>query len=81
MTRRKLGILLAGFVAVSALAATTAFAGDNDSGFLTSQDPMLTGVMPGVGITPILTVGDVLPSGYRFEAIPDGISVRTGGQG
>lgn len=81
MTRRKLGVLLAGFVAVSALAATTAFAGDNDSGFQTSQDPMLTAVMPGVGITSILTVGDVLPSGYRFEAIPDGISVRTRGQG
>ena len=32
-------------------------------------------------ITPLLTVGDVLPSGYRFEAIPDGISVRTRGQG
>ena len=81
MTRRKLGVLLAGFVAVSALAATTAFAGDNDSGFQTSQDPMLTAVMPGVGITSILTVGDVLPNGYRFEAIPDGISVRTRGQG
>ena len=32
-------------------------------------------------ITPLLTVGDVLPSGYRFEAIPDGISVLTRGQG
>jgi hypothetical protein len=42
---------------------------------------MLDAVMPGVEITPILTVGDVLPSGFRFEAIPDGISVRTRGQG
>ncbi len=42
---------------------------------------MLTEVMSGVEITPLLTVGDVLPSGYRFESIPDGISLRTRGQG
>ena len=42
---------------------------------------MLTAVKPGTEITPLLTVGDVLPSGYRFEAIPDGISLRTRGQG
>ena len=42
---------------------------------------MLTAVKLGVEITPLLTVGDVLPSGYRFESIPDGISVRTRGQG
>ena len=34
-----------------------------------------------VEITPLMTVGDVLASGYRFEAIPDGISVRTRGRG
>ena len=37
--------------------------------------------MADVEVTPLLTVGDVLPSGFRFEAIPDGISVRTRGQG
>ena len=42
---------------------------------------MLTAARTGVEVTPLLTVGDVLPSGYRFEAIPDGISVRTRGQG
>ena len=42
---------------------------------------MLTPVKPGVTITPLLTVGDVLSSGYRFESIPDGISVRTQGHG
>jgi hypothetical protein len=53
----------------------------NSSGFQTSQPPMLTAVMAGVEVTPLLTVGDVLPSGFRFEAIPDGISVRPRGQG
>ncbi len=42
---------------------------------------MLTAARTGVVVTPLLTVGDVLSSGYRFEAIPDGISVRTRGQG
>jgi len=82
MTRRKLGVLLAGIVALSAVATATAFAGDNDSGFKTDPlSSMLTPVMGGVDVTPLLTVGDVLPSGFRFEAIPDGISVRPRGQG
>jgi hypothetical protein len=81
MRRRKLGMLLAGIVAVSAVATAAAFAGDNNSGFKTAQPAMLTAVMGGVEITPLLTVGDVLPSGYRFEAVPDGISLLTRGQG
>lgn len=60
---------------------TAAFAGGNTSGFTTAQPSMLTAVGTGVEITPLLTVGDVLPSGYRFEAVPDGISVRPRGQG
>jgi len=42
---------------------------------------MVTPVRAGTTVTPLLTVGDVLPSGYRYEAIPDGISVRTRGNG
>ena len=42
---------------------------------------MLAAVKAGVKITPLLTVGDVLKNGYRFEAIPDGISVRRRGHG
>jgi hypothetical protein len=42
---------------------------------------MLTAVRAGTEVTPLMTVGDVLPSGYRFEAIPDGIAVRTRGNG
>ncbi|MEO8358152.1 MAG: hypothetical protein ABI621_19785 [Chloroflexota bacterium] len=56
-------------------------AGGNNSGFKTTQPSMLTSVMGGVQVTPLLTVGDVLNSGFRFEALPDGISLRTKGQG
>ncbi|MGH3126995.1 MAG: hypothetical protein ACRDPX_03650, partial [Gaiellaceae bacterium] len=59
----------------------SATAGGNDSGFKTSQSSMLIPVMAGVQVTPLITVGDVLPSGFRFEAIPDGISVQPRGQG
>ena len=72
MSRRKLGVLLVSAIAASAIATAGASA-DNQSGFKTSRPSMVTGVMPGVEITPLLTVGDVLGSGYRFEAIPDGI--------
>jgi hypothetical protein len=80
MSRRKLGVLLVSALAVSAIGTAGASA-DNQSGFKTSRPSMVTGVMPGVQVTPLLTVGDVLGSGYRFESIPDGIGVRTRGQG
>ncbi len=66
--------------AVTASGTATALAGNN-AGFTTAQRSMLTPMKPGTEVTPLLTVGDVLPSGYRFESIPDGISVRPRGQG
>jgi hypothetical protein len=80
MTRRKLGALLVGVLAVSAFATAGAPA-QNNSGFRTERPSMLTKVMSDVEITPLLTVGDRLNSGFRFESIPDGISVSTRGQG
>jgi hypothetical protein len=79
--RRQIALLAFAVAAISVAGATAAFAGDNDSGFKTSQPSMLTPVMTGVTATPLLTVGDTLKNGYRFEAIPDGISLRTRGQG
>jgi hypothetical protein len=75
-------VLVLGAAAVIAAAVTTAgLAGDNNSGFKTAQPSMLTAVGAGVQVQPLLTVGDTLSSGYRYEAIPDGISLRTRGQG
>ena len=79
--RKRIALLACAVAAISVAGATAAFAGDNDSGFKTEQPAMLSPVMAGVQIEPLLTVGDVLPSGYRFESIPDGISLRTRGQG
>jgi hypothetical protein len=62
-----------------AVATGTAGAGDNNSGFKTSQAAMLTTVA-GAGLTPIITVGETV-QGYRFEALPDGISFDPRGQG
>ena len=71
--------------AVLAVSITVAGGGSalahHKSGFKTGQPSMLTPVLPGTTVTPLMTVGDRLRSGYRFEAIPDGISVRTRGRG
>jgi hypothetical protein len=80
MRRRR--ILSSMALAVALIVSATSALAVDPNGFTTEQDPMLDDVMEGVEIAPILTVGDELPNGYRFEAIPDGISVRvgTGGQ-
>ena len=81
MRRRSIVACAALAVAITASGTGSALAGGNGGGFKTRQPSMLDPVMPGVKATPLLTVGDVLPSGYRFESIPDGISVRTKGRG
>ena len=69
-------------VTITALGSGSALAGGGGHhGFRTAQPSMLTPVMPGTSVTPLMTVGDRLRSGYRFESIPDGISVRVRGRG
>ena len=81
MTRHKLGVLLAGAFSIAALVAAGASGGPNAPGFKTSTPAMLTGAT-GVSVEPLITVGDTLPGGYRFESIPDGIAVgKTNGNG
>lgn len=71
-------VLLAGFPATAASAHDD---DDHGAGFRTSQASMLTPVRAGTTVTPLITVGDTLSNGYRFEAIPDGIAVRSRGEG
>jgi len=75
MTRRASVLSLVVAALVATVAATAALAGGSHDGFKTSRAAMLTPVMGGVQITPLLTVGDTLGNGYRFESIPDGISL------
>jgi hypothetical protein len=72
------------FVALAAAISASGTAGAvpvQAPGFTTGHPAMLTAVGSGVHVKPLITVGDVLSSGYRFEAIPDGISVRNLGFG
>ena len=71
--------LAAGMAAV--VLSASASAGPNSSGFQTAQPAMLTALAPGSSVTPIMTVGETLGSGYMLESIPDGISLETRGQG
>ena len=69
--------VLAMVTVISAMSAQAA-----NGGFKTSRPSMLTPMKSGVTVTPILSVGDVFgDSGFRYEAIPDGISVRVRGNG
>lgn len=67
--------------AFAALLLCVAIASAGDPGFLTDDPPMLTAMPPGSSVLPIITVGDTLPNGYRYEAIPDGIGILPRGQG
>jgi hypothetical protein len=74
--RKKLPLiasLLIGVLLVTAAAPLSY--GSNNSGFLTSQPAMLRGIPENVSITPLLSVGDELSNGYRFESLPDGIAI------
>ena len=64
---------------VLALTSTTVAAGE--PGFFTSQSAMLTTSIASASVLPIISVGDTMPNGYRFEAIPDGIGVTPNGAG
>jgi hypothetical protein len=61
--------------------ATAAAAGADPAGFRTSLPPLLAPAKAGVTVEPIISVGDTLPNGYMFEAIPDGIAVVGHGRG
>ena len=74
-------ILLSAALSAALVALTPAAAmAKQKSGFKTSKPPMLTPVKAGSTVTPLLTVGDTLSSGFRFEAIPDGISLLNRGK-
>lgn len=79
---RKLAPALAvGALALLAVLTTAAAAGNNDSGFKTSAAKMLDG-RNGWSTEAIISVGDALPGGYTFDAIPDGIAIgNVNGQG
>lgn len=75
--RRRMAFACAALAMATAISGTTAMAANG--GFKTSRPSMLTAVKAGVSVTPLLTVGDELANGYRYEAIPDGISVSPRG--
>lgn len=83
MTRRKLGVLLAAVVVVSTVVTAAALANNDKAGFKTALPPMLVAGVDrsDVSIEKIISVGDTMPGGYLFEAIPDGISLQGKGQG
>jgi hypothetical protein len=79
--RRWAALVAAASAALAVVSATGALAVDDEAGFKTAQEEMLDG-RNGWTTEAIISVGDTLPGGYVFEAIPDGISIaRTNGRG
>ncbi len=74
-------LALSGVLTASASGDEKARHDRHADGFRTSQPSMVTPVRAGVSVTPLLTVGDQLASGYTFEAVPDGISLLPGREG
>jgi Bacterial protein of unknown function (DUF839) len=75
--RARFAAALALVVGLTATLVASAAAHKKNPGFKTSQAAMLTPVEPGWTVEPLITVGETLPgSSYRFESIPDGISLR-----
>jgi hypothetical protein len=76
----KRAVLAAAVALAFAMVVMPAAARHND-GFTTTQASMLT-VAPGWTAKAIITVGETLPgSTYKFESIPDGISLSKGRRG
>jgi hypothetical protein len=83
LSRTVVTLIAAMFATMSlAVGAVPALGADPQNGFKTDQPPM---ILPGADapidmtIKPIITVGDMVGD-YRFEAIPDGISVIPSGK-
>ena len=74
MTGRKRALLTAAVGLLAVAGAAAAPAGQSQTGFKTAQPAMLDG-RNGWRTEAIISVGDRLPGGYVFEAIPDGIAI------
>jgi Bacterial protein of unknown function (DUF839) len=73
---------VAGLVAAGIAVPDVVSVAADSAEFVTEQPSMIAqGSRTDVTITPIITVGDTLDNGYRFEAIPDGIAVDPDGRG
>jgi hypothetical protein len=78
LRKKRLLSIVGAFAALAVAAAATAK--DKPAGFKTQQVAFVSPVWPGTEVEKIITVGERLPSGYMFESIPDGISMRKHGQ-
>ena len=77
--RKKTPIILTSLVVlmilVTAVAQAAPLATSDSSGFHTSQPAMLNGERTNVTVKPLISVGDTLASGYKFETLPDGVAI------
>jgi Bacterial protein of unknown function (DUF839) len=73
--------VVVGMAAGSLAVAMVGAAGAGAPGTFTTQPAMLKSSVSGASIKPIISVGETLGNGYRFEAIPDGLALLANGNG
>lgn len=74
-------MVAAGILAALLLNATSIASGAN-GGFLTAAQPYVTMVdAANDSVVPLITANDMLPSGYKFSKIPDGLGAVAKGDG
>jgi hypothetical protein len=73
-TRRLATLAIAGVLGVGLISPALVAAASPTAGFITHADPMLTPLVDGVDVKPLMTVGERIGT-YRFESIPDGIAL------
>ena len=77
---RKFFVIAALAASLAALIAVAAATSAGPGGYKTSLGPMIDPVAAGASFDPIISVGDTFFGGYKFESIPDGISLASVGR-
>jgi hypothetical protein len=78
LIRRAASLAAAAVLGIGLCSPAFVAAANPAAGFITKAAPMMTPLIDGVDVKPLLTVGERIGT-YRFESIPDGIAIRPGG--
>src|ERR671923_1476532 len=75
--KRGIPAAVAGFALAAAFLVSAASGFHGGPGVKTTKQPFLVGTAPGVVVDPILSTGDIVPTGqappYQMSGIPDGL--------
>jgi hypothetical protein len=75
-------LVISALTALAVVLVATPASAHRYGGFKTSQAAMLDPLVPGATVEPLITTGETIPgTSFRFDTLPDGISLRKGHDG